>query len=67
MRSVTIVHDRANPRPWVAIDCQSGLPLLRLQNRDQLELMCSRLDWSVTTQDAKWRAFGVRKQSHSTR
>jgi hypothetical protein len=40
-------HDRANPRPWVAIARKSGSPLLQLQSRDHLELMCSRLGWTI--------------------
>ena len=37
MRRVVIVHDRAQQRSWGAFDCQSGSPLLRFQNPDQLE------------------------------
>jgi hypothetical protein len=47
MRSVVIVHDSANQRPWVAVDRQSGSELLRLQNRDQLDKVCARLGWDI--------------------
>jgi hypothetical protein len=47
MRSVEIVYDRANQRPWVAVDRQSGGELLRLQNCDQLQKVCVRLDWKL--------------------
>jgi hypothetical protein len=46
------VHDRANQRPWVAVDPRSGAPLLRLRNRDQLEGVCSRLGWSIAAEGA---------------
>jgi hypothetical protein len=52
MRSVVIVHDRTDRRrPWVAIDRESGTPVLRFQDRDQLEGVCSRLGWNVVVQD----------------
>ena len=47
MRTVLIVHDRANQRPWVAVDQKSGLPLLRLRERYQLQGMCARLGWEM--------------------
>jgi hypothetical protein len=50
MRSVIIVHDRANQRPWVAVDRRSGSELLRLQERYQLEHMCWRLGWDIVAQ-----------------
>jgi hypothetical protein len=53
MRTVTIVHDRGDLRPWVAVDCQSGLPVLWLQRREELEALCSRLGWRIKVQGAE--------------
>ena len=61
MRSVAIVHDRANQRPWVAVDRKSGSQLLRFQNRDQLENVCFRLGWNVAIQDLE---RGVKATDH---
>jgi hypothetical protein len=49
MRTVIIVSDRMNLRPWVAVDRQDGSELLRLRDRDQLEKVCTRLGWVITT------------------
>jgi hypothetical protein len=43
MRTIEIVCDRRNPRPWLALDQETGEPLLRLIDRDQLERLCTRL------------------------
>jgi hypothetical protein len=47
MRTVMIVHDGTDKRQWVAKDSKTGAPLLRLQERYQLEAMCLRLEWTV--------------------
>jgi hypothetical protein len=47
MRTVRIVEDKTSQRPWIAVDHQTGAPLLRLQDRGQLEYMCWRLGWDV--------------------
>jgi hypothetical protein len=53
MRSVIIVNDRENQRPWLAVDRGTGSELLRLRDRDQLEKVCARLGWVVTTAGSK--------------
>jgi hypothetical protein len=47
MRAVEIIFETGNFRPWVAIDRDTGQPLLRLTDRDQLERLCRRLGWHV--------------------
>jgi hypothetical protein len=47
MRTVEIIYDRRNPRPWLALDRETGEPLLRLDDHDQLERLCTRLGWRV--------------------
>ena len=46
-RTVEIIHDPNDPRPWVAIDRRTREPVLRLFNRDQLEQICLRFDWRI--------------------
>jgi hypothetical protein len=53
IRSVMIVEDRANKRPWIAQDYQTGAQLLRLQDRDHLVQMCWRLGWRIRIQGAE--------------
>jgi hypothetical protein len=56
MRTVTIVHDRANLRPWVAVEQLSGNELLRLRDRDELHRICLRLGWQVATAQSPGKA-----------
>jgi hypothetical protein len=53
MRSVVIVNDPKNQRPWVVVDRQDGLELFRLQNRDQLVKICTRLGWVIAAAGLK--------------
>ena len=53
MRSVVIVNDPKNQRPWVAIDRGTGSELLRLQDRDQLVKVCARLGWVIAAAGLK--------------
>jgi hypothetical protein len=52
LRTVEIVHDPKDPRPWVAIDRRTREPVLRLFNRDQLEQICLRFGWRITAAKA---------------
>jgi hypothetical protein len=47
MRTVEIVHEPKDARPWVAIDCRTREPVLRFFNRDQLEQVCLRFGWRI--------------------
>ena len=47
VRTVEITYDRPNPRPWLALDRKTGESLLRLDDRDQLERLCTRLGWRL--------------------
>jgi hypothetical protein len=47
MRKVEIVDDPRTQRCWVAVDCKSGEPMLRLRDRELLERVCRSLDWKV--------------------
>jgi len=47
MRTVEITYDSRNPRPWLALDRETGELLLHLDDRDQLERLCTRLGWHV--------------------
>jgi hypothetical protein len=51
-RTVEIVRDPNDPRPWVAIDRRTGEPVLRLFNRDQLEQVCLRFGWRIVASKA---------------
>ena len=63
MRSVVIVHDRANKRPWGAIDRKSGSPVLRFQDRDQLKGVCTRLGWDIAVQEPERGAKAAERAS----
>jgi hypothetical protein len=52
MRTVEIVHDPKDPRPWVSIDRRTRQPVLRFFNRDQLEQICLRFGWRIATAKA---------------
>jgi len=52
MRTVEIIHDPQDPRPWAAIDRRTREPLLRLFNRDQLEQICLRCGWRIVAAKA---------------
>ena len=52
MRTVEIIHDPEDPRPWVAIDRRTREPVLRLSNRDQLEQICLRFGWRIAAAKA---------------
>jgi hypothetical protein len=52
MRTVEIVHDPKDPRPWVAVDRRTREPVLRLFNRDQLEQICLRFGWRIAAAKA---------------
>ena len=47
MRTVEIVHDLRNQRPWVAIDRQTGKQLLRFHDRELLVKTCNGLGWRL--------------------
>jgi hypothetical protein len=47
MRTIEIIYDRRNSRPWLALDRETGEPLLRMDDRDQLEQLCTKLGWHV--------------------
>jgi hypothetical protein len=47
MRKVEIATDPRTQRCWVAIDCKSGEPMLRLHDRELLERICRSLDWKL--------------------
>jgi hypothetical protein len=47
MRTIEITYDRRNPRPWLALDRETGELLLRLTDRDELEQLCTRLGWHI--------------------
>jgi hypothetical protein len=51
-RTVEIVHDPNDPRPWVAVDCRTREPVLRFFNRDQLEQVCLRFGWRIVAAKA---------------
>ena len=50
MRTVAIIHDQSNQRPWLAIDRETRQKLLRLTDRDQLLRTCERLGWRLVTE-----------------
>jgi hypothetical protein len=47
MRTIEITYDRRNPRPWLALDRETGELLLRLTDRDELERLCTRFGWHI--------------------
>jgi hypothetical protein len=47
MRTVAIIHDPKDQRPWVAVDHRTREPVLRLGDRDQLEQICMRFGWRI--------------------
>jgi hypothetical protein len=47
MRAIEIAYEARNLRPWLAVDQETGEPLLRLDDRDQLVKLCTRLGWHV--------------------
>jgi hypothetical protein len=49
MRTIEIAYESRNLRPWLAVDQETGEPLLRLDDRDQLVKLCTRLGWHVTS------------------
>jgi hypothetical protein len=51
-RVVRIRYDTSDDPPYVAADAQSGLVVLRHQDRARLRAMCSRLGWQVVDADA---------------
>jgi hypothetical protein len=50
MRTIAIIHDQSNQRPWLAIDRETRQQLLRLADRDQLLRTCERLGWRLVTE-----------------
>jgi hypothetical protein len=63
MRSVVILHDSANQRPWVAVDRLSSSELLRLQNRDQLAKVCARLGWEISVVKPQSKTIAVERRA----
>jgi hypothetical protein len=47
MRRVEIAADPRTQRCWVAVDCKSGEPMLRLHDRELLERVCRSLEWKI--------------------
>ena len=47
MRKVEIVEDPRAQRCWVAMDRESGEPVIRLHDRGLLERVCRSLEWKI--------------------
>jgi hypothetical protein len=47
MREVAIVDEVRGQRRWVAVDTQTGKPVLRLHDRDLLRSICHNLGWQI--------------------
>jgi hypothetical protein len=49
MRQVEIIEESRNQRPWVAVDRESRLPILRMQRLESLLTISRGLGWEVVT------------------
>jgi hypothetical protein len=49
MRQVEIIEESRNQRPWVAVDRESRLPILRMQRLETLLTISRGLGWEVVT------------------
>ncbi len=47
MRRVEIVEEPSAQRCWVALDIESGEPVMRLHDRHLLERLCDSLEWKI--------------------
>jgi hypothetical protein len=52
MRQVEIIEESRNQRPWVAVDRESRLPILRMQRLETLLTISRGLGWEVVTECA---------------
>jgi hypothetical protein len=50
MRQVEIIEESRNQRPWVAVDRESRLPILRMQRLATLLTISRGLGWEVVTE-----------------
>ena len=50
MRQVEIIEESRNQRPWVAVDRESRLPVLRMQRLASLLTISRGLGWEVVTE-----------------
>lgn len=50
MRQVEIIEESRNQRPWVAVDRESRLPILRMQRLETLLTISRGLGWEVVTE-----------------
>jgi hypothetical protein len=50
MRQVEIIEESRNQRPWVAVDRESRLPILRMQRLESLLTISRGLGWEVVTE-----------------
>ena len=50
MRQVEIIEESRNQRPWVAVDRESRLPILRMQRLASLLTISRGLGWEVVTE-----------------
>jgi hypothetical protein len=51
VRQVEIIEQPRNQRPWVAVDCETRMPLMRMQRLETLLRISSGLGWKVVTAD----------------
>jgi hypothetical protein len=47
MRKIEIIDEETSQRRWVAIDKQTGQPVLRLHDRELLWNICNGLGWQI--------------------
>jgi hypothetical protein len=52
MRQVEIKELPRTQHPWVAIDCETRLPVLRMQRLEALLRICEGLGWEVVMAEA---------------
>jgi hypothetical protein len=57
MRTIEIIYDARNLRPWLALDRETGETLIRQNDRDQLERRCTQLGWHIASLDSSASEF----------